>query len=630
MRQGLAEGHAQSTALPVEIGFLARHGYAPAALRDAAMLAEFTGVSADIFVLKQGLIGEAEFYQTLAAELGLPFLSTLRLSPEARYPESILKGIAPLAKPESGFVMAPRGEELARLLQGNRPGKFPLTVTTPSLLVSAVFKVRARDIANRAAYDLPRTAPSLSSHEGLSMGQILGLALLAFFLSFGLHAAPALALAGLAGVLSPIFLGIVILKLAAAILSNPVEPSHPLPRANDADLPIYTIIAPLYRERRVASRLIAALTQIDYPAAKLDIKLVLEADDRETLDALNSMALPGCIEILIAPPGLPRTKPRALNVALPLARGRYTVVYDAEDVPDLGQLRLAVETFRRSPPDVVCLQARLTIDNTDDSWLTRLFTIEYAALFDVLNPGLAQINSPMLLGGTSNHFRTSVLKTILGWDAWNVTEDADLGIRLARSGYRVADLPSSTWEEAPITLRAWLWQRTRWMKGFMQTIITHSRRPSAILRQLGPWRFYGALVLTLGTVLSALFYPLFTGLFMIMRLAGISWLIDSNWEAAWYAVSLMLLLFGGASIAIPACVALHRRRLCSLFPWVFLLPLYYFLVSLAAWRGLWELAMAPFRWNKTNHGLARTSRTGLLQKHQASADVTISLKMTSP
>jgi cellulose synthase/poly-beta-1,6-N-acetylglucosamine synthase-like glycosyltransferase len=340
--------------------------------------------------------------------------------------------------------------------------------------------------------------------------------------------------------------------------------------------------------------------------------------------------MPGNIEILIAPPGEPRTKPRALNVALPLARGRFTVIYDAEDVPDPGQLRLAVSRFGQSPPHVACLQARLTIDNTDDTWLTRIFTIEYAALFDVLNPGLAEIGSPIALGGTSNHFRTAILRKIHGWNAWNVTEDADLGIRLARYGFAVKDLPSSTLEEAPGTLRLWMRQRTRWMKGFVQTAASHSRTPWIMLRQLGPWRCYGALVLTWGAVLSALVYPLFTGFYLASRLVQPEQALGSGWTTAFHAYALTLFLFGAASAFIPACVALHRRKLWRLLPWVLLLPLYYGLVSLAAWRGLWELAIAPFRWNKTSHGLARTSRAGLFQKHQARPAVTRSVKTAPP
>jgi cellulose synthase/poly-beta-1,6-N-acetylglucosamine synthase-like glycosyltransferase len=627
MRQGLAEGSRQSTALPVEIGFLAHHGYPPGILRDAAMIADLTGVSADEVVLKHGLVEETEFYRALADELRLPFLSTPRLSPEARYPESLLTGLSPLA--DGGFVVAPRGKALAGLLKGVRTAR-PLAITAPSLLAKAVFRVQGRRIAHRAAFDLPHAAPSLSSHRGVSDAQIAGAVLAALLVSASGVAAPNLTAILLTSVLSSLFLCTIVLRLAASILNNPVLPASPDHRANEATLPVYTIIVALYRERRIAPRLIAALKRLDYPTAKLDIKLVLEADDHETMDALGSLRMPGNIEIIVAPPGEPRTKPRALNVALPLARGNFTVVYDAEDIPDSEQLRSAAAIFARSPREVACLQARLTIDNTDDSWLTRLFTIEYAALFDVFNPGLAEIGSPIPLGGTSNHFRTATLKKIHGWDAWNVTEDADLGIRLARLGYRVADLPSSTLEEAPITLKAWMRQRTRWMKGFMQTGICHSREPASVLSQLGFWRFFAGMALTGGTALSALIYPFSTGLFLTFWLFGGPWSDDATWDAIWRTGSLTLFASGAASLFIPALVALHRRRLWRLLPWVALLPLYYGLVCLAAWRGLWELVTAPFQWNKTNHGFARTSRSGMLQKHHANVARTMSLKIAPP
>ena len=249
----------------------------------------------------------------------------------------------------------------------------------------------------------------------------------------------------------------------------------PICQRPDRNLPSYTIIAALYREAAITRKLISALDAIQYPRAKLEVLIVIEADDHETREALAALDLPGHMKIIRAPPGFPRTKPRALNVALPLARGEFTVVFDAEDEPDGDQLRIAAAFFAKLPSRVACLQARLTIDNMRDTWLTRMFTIEYATLFDVFNPGLASLGSPILLGGTSNHFRTAVLQKICGWDAWNVTEDADLGIRLSRMGYEVADLPSSTLEEAPATLAKWMKQRTRWMKGYMQTCISHSR-----------------------------------------------------------------------------------------------------------------------------------------------------------
>lgn len=628
MRQGLAEQGRQSTALPAEIGFLAYYGHSIRTLRDAAMIAELTGASADEVLLKYGLIEETEFYRALAAELRLPFLSTPRLSPGTHYPESILTGLAPLADGR-GFVLAPKGQTLARLLKGPPPTR-ALAITAPVLLTKAVFRTQSRTIAYRAAFDLPHAAPTLSSLKGASIVQIAGAILAALVISFCSVAASDLTMIVLASLFSPLFLCIVVLKLATALLNNPLKAAAPDDRANDAALPVYTIIVALYRERRIASRLIAALKRLDYPAVKLDIKLVLESDDEETIAALNALRIPGNIEIIIAPPGEPRTKPRALNVALPLARGHFTVVYDAEDMPDPLQLRLAVSTFARMPRAVACLQARLTIDNTDDSWLTRLFTIEYAALFDVFNPGLAEIGSPIPLGGTSNHFRTAILQRIHGWDAWNVTEDADLGIRLARLGYRVADLPSSTLEEAPITLKAWMRQRARWMKGFMQTSISHSRKPALGWSQLGFWRFYASMALTGGAALSALLYPFCMALFIALWLSEKSWTESATWNAIWRAGSLTLFTAGAISFFVPALVALRRRRLWRLLPWIALLPLYYVLISAAAWQGLWELVTAPFRWNKTHHGFARTSRSGLLQKHHANVVTTMSLKIAPP
>ena len=625
MREGLAETVRQSTALPVEIGFLAHHGYPPQLLHDAAIIAELSGVSADEALMKHGLVDETEFYRAIASELSLPFLASPPLLPGAPYPECLLTGLAPLAD-GSGFVIAPKGQTLAQLLSG-RKRIAALAITAPSLLRKGIFGAQGRLIAHRAAYELPYAAPTLSSIRGASIVQIAVVVAIALVTSFCSIAAPDLTTILLTSVLSPLFLCIVVLRLSASLLSNPLRAAGSGHRMNDVALPVYTIIVALYREHRVASRLIAALKRLDYPKAKLDIKLVLEVDDHETMAAFMALDLPGNFEIIVAPPGEPRTKPRALNVALPLARGRFTVVYDAEDMPDPDQLRSAVNAFAHLPKDVACLQARLTIDNTDDSWLTRLFTIEYAALFDVFNPGLAEIGSPIPLGGTSNHFRTAVLKRVHGWDAWNVTEDADLGIRLARLGYRIADLPSSTLEEAPSTLNAWLRQRTRWMKGYLQTGISHSRNPASSLSQFGFWRFYAGMALTAGAVLSALVYPFCTGLFLVL------WLSEqprSPWEEAWLAGSLTLFVSGIASVLIPAFVALHRRGLWRLVPWVALLPFYYGLVSLAAWRGLWELVIAPFRWNKTSHGFARTSRSGALQKHQASAAETMSLKMTPP
>src|SRR4051794_11134590 len=201
--------------------------------------------------------------------------------------------------------------------------------------------------------------------------------------------------------------------------------------------------------------------------------------------------------------------------------------------------------------------------NQTGCWFKRIrqLAIEYATLFDVINPGLAALDSPVPLGGTSNHFRPSALRNILGWDAWNVTEDADIGIRLARLGYRVGDLPSSTREEAPATLGEWMRQRSRWMKGYVQTCITHSQTPVLAWRELGFWRFNAAVTLTFGTVASALGYPIFMVLCLVRIATGHLFPAASLWALAWSAGSLTLFSIGLVAMVVPACIGLKRRRL---------------------------------------------------------------------
>jgi glycosyltransferase XagB len=392
------------------------------------------------------------------------------------------------------------------------------------------------------------------------------------------------------------------------------DPLPDLARVPDAELPVYTVLVALYRETRVVPRLVRALARLDYPASKLDLKFVIEADDVATAAALATLPLPARFEVVTAPAGLPRTKPRALNVALPLARGEHLVVYDAEDVPDPGQLRAAAALFRAASPRLACLQGRLVIDNTGDSCLTRCFTLEYAALFDVLLPLLAAAHLPVPLGGTTTHFRTQVLRELHGWDAWNVTEDADLGMRLAIAGYRVGDLPLSTLEEAPASLRPWLRQRTRWMKGFIQTAITHGRHPLQAFRRLGPLGLLCAVAGVPGTVVSALAYPF--GLALVVRQVVADPLPAAPDFLANLvtATGLTVLAAGLGAMLLPALVGCLRRGWWGLAPWVLALPFYYGLVSAAAWLGLVELLLAPHRWNKTEHGLAATSRTGAMRQ----------------
>ncbi len=241
--------------------------------------------------------------------------------------------------------------------------------------------------------------------------------------------------------------------------------------------------------------------------------------------------------------------------------------------------------------------------------LTRMFALEYAALFDVVNAGLMRTGLPVLLGGTSNHFRTTVLRQVGGWDAWNVTEDADLAFRLVRSGYRVADLPSDTLEEAPARLPMWFRQRVRWMKGFMQTLVTHTRSPRRLFGNGQTSQALVLLALCAGTLLSALSYPIF----LIYAVVSLSLFGLPNPASAMEAaiIGVWSALAAGGLIAMMAPVVLGavHRRLTDLIWWLPLLPIYCLLISSAAWVALVEYARAPSQWNKTDHGLAQTSRT---------------------
>jgi cellulose synthase/poly-beta-1,6-N-acetylglucosamine synthase-like glycosyltransferase len=255
--------------------------------------------------------------------------------------------------------------------------------------------------------------------------------------------------------------------------------------ADDRNLPIYSVLVALYREKEVVQQLANALLRLDWPTSRLDIKLVCEAEDRETIAALQALDLPPHFEIVEVPDRPPRTKPKALNYALAGARGDFVVIYDAEDRPHPRQLLEAYRHFSEAPDDVVCLQAPLIISNAADSWLAGLFALEYAGLFRRLLPFLGTRQQPMPLGGTSNHFRADILRAVGAWDPYNVTEDADLGLRLYRFGYRAETLTRYTVEDAPTERSVWLGQRTRWFKGWMQTWLVLMRHPILLTRELG-------------------------------------------------------------------------------------------------------------------------------------------------
>ncbi len=584
-----------------------RHLLSPALAAAAELRAAETGVGADRALISAGVVSEAAYLAALAAAEGFAF-ETLENIPLDAIPlsdrqllDAAAVGILPVKRGDQlHFIVAPRSHSARRLIELRRGGSdlaSRFSFTTGERMQSLIVTRTAREIAERAAHALQTERPEQSA--GTRREKPFIACAFVLFLAALLAFAPVSTLTYFGLALGFILVAWSGLRIVSPLLARALR--HPHLSFVDEHLPVYTIIVALYREAAAVSSLVAALQRLDYPKEKLDIKLVLEADDRETRSRLNAMRLTAPFEIIVAPPGKPRTKPRALNVALSFARGAFVAVFDAEDRPDPDQLRHALAAFAAGGDRLACAQARLTIDNTADNWLTRLFTAEYAGLFDVFLPALAALRLPLPLGGSSNHFRTDVLRGVGAWDPYNVTEDADLGMRLAREGYRTTVIDSSTYEEAPAAVSAWLRQRTRWMKGWVQSWLVHMRNPRKLWLELGPAGFAAFQLLVGGSVLAALVHPLF--------------LVAFAWE--WFAVGaaspvhwvyLATLAIGYAAAASLGVIGLARRDLVA-SAWALLLtPLYWLMLSLAAWRALEQLARDPYRWEKTEHGLARTSR----------------------
>jgi cellulose synthase/poly-beta-1,6-N-acetylglucosamine synthase-like glycosyltransferase len=578
-------------------------------LAAAELRAAETGLGADRALIAADIVSEEAYVAALAGASGIPFESLEEL-PRGACPHSddalldaARQGIVQIRDSHGvRYVVAPHNNAARGLLQyALRPDSGfagRIAVTTAECMRNFVTRHAQAAIAARAADGLRRAHPEFSAAGATPRpaAALMILIAIAAALCAGLSQTPlGLAAAGF-------FLAWAWLRIAALVQR---APRHPSAARSDRDLPVYTIIVALYKEADAVHELVAALRRLDYPKEKLQIVFALEPDDRSTLARLAAMRLGAPFEIHIAPRAGPRTKPKALNAALAFARGTFVAVYDAEDKPEPDQLRRALDAFAGDDERLACVQARLTIDNTDDSWLACLFTAEYAGLFDVFLPALAARHWPLPLGGSSNHFRADILRAAGAWDPYNVTEDADLGMRLARLGYLSTVIDSATYEEAPACFSRWLRQRTRWMKGWMQTWRVHMRAPAKLMRDLGLARFAVFQLLVGGTVFAALLHPfLIATLLHEIATSGLATAAQN------LATSLhgLALLSGYLASILLALAGLARRRLLRCAWALLLMPVYWLLLSVAAWRALHQLLRAPYWWEKTEHGLARHSR----------------------
>ena len=500
------------------------------------------------------------------------------------------------------------------------------------VLALAPRRVIAAQVLARAGTALARRAetllPEADSCRNFSPRRTYApLCAFAALMGAGVIAAPSIAALALLSLALALSYGQTLLKLAAllAALRRPAPPApptqmrpqplpappagaQPLPSPphhlhlvpSDAGLPFISLLVPLFCESRIVARLIRRLERLDYPSTAQEVIFLIEDNDRATATALASITLPPWMRVLPVPTGTIRTKPRALNYGLDHCKGQIIGVYDAEDAPEAGQLRAVAQGFAAGGARLACLQGRLDYYNPQHNWLARCFTIEYAAWWRVVLPGFARMGFALPLGGTTLFFRSHIIRDLGGWDAHNVTEDADLGLRLVRRGYDMRLLDSTTYEEANCRAVPWIKQRSRWIKGYIMTYATHMRRPAALLRDLGPWRFFGMQMMFAGTVLQALLAPFITALWLLPLVASHPLSVNLPLPVQ---TTLGLGLLAEAAMLLTSYIGLARagHRINPL--WLPTMMAYNLLASLAAYKAVYEVLTKPFYWDKTAHGL---------------------------
>ena len=618
------------------IRVLIRMGWQPIDLHGAIHRSRRDSVSLENAVLATPGLERREWTSALSEESGLPVLEeldpTLLVLPSDD-PAALL--CQPWQDVAIGYQLpdgryrrlVPDSVGRARILPHERSEEARL-VAGP-VLRQALLKRLSTHIESEARTWLFVSAPQLSARNLTNAWQAFALGVIGMLFAVAFVFSPSSAFVTIHLCSSVFFLGCMLLRLSAVRHAGTKRPAVEA-LENDEDLPVYTVLVALYHEAEMVGQLLTALGRLRWPRGKLEIRLICEADDRETINAIHALRPPANVEVLEVPPGKPRTKPRALNFALQTCRGKYVCLYDAEDRPHPDQLIEAYQTFRRSPAELACLQAPLIVTNGDEHWLARQFAFEYAALFRGLLRYLSVHRAILPLGGTSNHFRRDALDEVCGWDPYNVTEDADLGVRMARAGYRSATIESPTLEDGPASFRDWLPQRTRWLKGWMVCWLVHNRHPFRLWRELGTRSFLIAQILLCGIAGSALLLPI-----MLLNLGWLvgQWLLQPSSGAPFLLAlhfldiaSISLCLAAHLRLGSAAAAPLERRAFGGIWTAV---PAYWLLQSLAAWRAVFHLVLQkPHEWEKTNHRptLARLSPDYALRLESRKSSPSIAMR----
>jgi cellulose synthase/poly-beta-1,6-N-acetylglucosamine synthase-like glycosyltransferase len=503
---------------------------------------------------------------------------------------------------DTKLLAAPHPRQLSQLMeQGFDGDRFPqLRIVTPTDLNNAVevhFRdQRVREAVHSYATQHPEHSSrvTLQGKQGWFFGFAIGFLPAVFFLF------PSASLVVLHLVAWTFFFSCVALRLVAA-LTTKQNYNEPIKPVENAALPQYAVLVAMYKEASVASQLVGCLRKLNWPSTKLRVFFICEDDDRETQLALKRLSLPPNFQIVSVPDYGPRTKPKALMYALPLVEAEYIVLYDAEDRPHPDQLLEAFQKFQATGPSTGCVQAPLQISNGRHSMLTALFAFEYGALFRGLLPFLSRFNLFIPLGGTSNHFRVKTLRDVGGWDPFNVTEDADLGLRLHRYGYRTKTINRPTLEDAPEDLNIWIKQRTRWFKGHMQTWMISLRNPKMLIAEIGWASFFISQIMLGGIVVSALAYPI-----LMVSVVFMGSLYAFGQPAFSLATPLAVLdllnvMLGYFAFMVLGYVSARNDEKSGIWKRILAIPPYWILLSIAAWRALFQITYAPHKWEKTPH-----------------------------
>lgn len=598
--------------------FLREQGMLTQAQVDETLALQHTcGSRVGDILLSKGWITAFEFSTAIAKHLGLPFVNLMEQPVDpSLFSSDILDDccqrlVLPWRR-ENGVLLVAMADPCAEVeewITQTFKGPIRLVCTAKFDIVWSIQNLANQELTYRAINALSDKTPGFSARKVVTFGQVSVLFGLLSIMLAGFALQPENTLLFINCMISIILLATFGFKFLLSLIGSRQRIDihvieEEVAALRDDDLPIYTVLVPMYKEPDVLPILTNALRRLNYPISKLDVKLVLESDDYETINAAKELALESFFEIIKVPPSQPKTKPKACNYAMRFARGEFLTIYDAEDKPESNQLKQVIAAFRKASPDVVCMQCCLNYYNAAENWLTRMFTLEYTLWFDFYLPALEILHIPIPLGGTSNHFRLSVLRDLEAWDPFNVTEDADLGVRITQQGHRVGVVNSTTYEEANVSIPNWINQRSRWLKGYMQTYLVHMRDPVHLYRSTGHKGFWGFQFFIGGNFFCALVAPFLWACYFVWLFTGTN-AFDHFFPPLLGYISVFNLLVGNGFFIYLTLVAGFKRNYFKLVPMALTVPFYWLLQSVAAYKALWQLITKPFYWEKTVHGLSK-------------------------